>query len=157
MEKDPRDKIVFVCTGNTCRSVMAHVFLESQIRDIPEIAHYTVTSAGLSVREGQGSSSEVKAIVQAKGLSVENHRARPLTQAMVDQAAAIVCATEVHEKFLKKSFVNLPKVCTSFLKFGGDIADPYAGGSKTYEKIAVEIEQKLPLIIEFLRKELNDH
>jgi protein-tyrosine-phosphatase len=136
---------------------MAHVFFENQIRDIPEIARYTVTSAGLSVREGQGSSSEVRAILQAKGLSLESHRARPLTQAMVDQAAAIICATEAHEKFLRKSFINLPEICTSFLEFGGDIVDPYAGGSKTYEKIAAEIEQKLPLIIEFLRKELNDH
>jgi protein-tyrosine phosphatase len=136
---------------------MAHAFLESQIRDIPEIAHYAVTSAGLSVREGQESSSEVKAILQKKGLSLENHRARPLTQAMVDRAAAIICATEVHEEFLRKSFINLPKICTSFLRFGGDIVDPYAGGSKAYGKIAAEIEQKLPLIIEFLRKELNDH
>jgi protein-tyrosine phosphatase len=136
---------------------MAHIFLESQIRNIPEIAHYTVTSAGLSVREGQGSSSEVRAIIQAKGLSLGSHRAQPLTQTMVDQAAAIICATEAHEKFLRKSFINLPKVCTSFLEFGGDIVDPYAGDSKAYGKIAIEIEQKLPLIIEFLRKELNDH
>jgi protein-tyrosine phosphatase len=136
---------------------MAQVFFEDQIRNIPEIAHYTVMSAGISAREGQKSSSEVRAIVQAKGLSLENHRAQLLTQPIVDRAAAIICATLSHKKFLEKNFVNLPKVCASFLEFGGDVADPYAGSSETYERIAAEIEQKISLIIKFLRKELNDH
>jgi protein-tyrosine phosphatase len=136
---------------------MAHVFLASQIRNIPEFAHYTVTSAGLWVREGQESSSDVRTIAKARGFSLEDHRAQSLTQTMVDQAVAILCVTLAHEKFLKENFVNLPKTCTSFLEFGNDIADPYAGNAETYERIAAEIEQKIPSIIEFLRKELNDH
>jgi protein-tyrosine phosphatase len=136
---------------------MAQVFFESQIQNIPEMAHYTAMSAGVSAREGQKSSSAVMEIVQAKGLSLETHRARPLTQIMVDQAAAIICATASHEKFLRNNFTNLPKICTSFAEFGGNIADPYAGSAETYERIAAEIEQKIPLIIKFLRKELDDH
>lgn len=47
MGEGPRDKIVFICSGNTCRSPMAQIFLESRARDVPEIAGYGVTSAGL--------------------------------------------------------------------------------------------------------------
>jgi protein-tyrosine phosphatase len=136
---------------------MAQIFLESQMDEIPEIACYGIVSAGLWAREGQKSSSGAQAVMRAKGLSLENHRAQPLTQAMVDSAVAIICMTLSHEKFLRKSFVNLPNVCTSFSKFGGDVADPCAGDLEIYGKIADEIEQKLSSIVKFLRKELNDH
>ncbi|MDR3317671.1 MAG: hypothetical protein LBS71_02605 [Puniceicoccales bacterium] len=157
MEKDLRDKIVFVCTGNTCRSPMAQVFLENQIRDIPELIHYTVASAGIHAREGQESSPEVQTVMQKKGLSLKNHHAQLLTQAIIDHSAAIICATSAHKEFLKKNFANLPKVCISFSEFGGDVPDPYAGSLEIYGKIADAIEQKLIPIIEFLRKELDDY
>jgi protein-tyrosine phosphatase len=136
---------------------MAQVFLENQIQNVPEIAHYTIMSAGLLAHEGEKSSSAVRAVVRARGLSLENHCAQPLTQAIVDRAAAIICATSDHEGFLRERFVNLPEICTSFVKFGGDVPDPYFGKLEAYGMVADEIEQKVPLIIEFLRKELNDH
>lgn len=136
---------------------MAQVFLESRARDIPEIARYGVTSAGLWAHDGQKSSSEARVIMRDRGYSLEGHRARVLTQAVVDRAAAIVCMTRSHEKILRKNFTNLPNICISFAEFGGDIADPCAGDLEVYGKIADEIEQKLSSIVEFLRKELNDH
>jgi protein-tyrosine phosphatase len=136
---------------------MAQVFLENQIRSIPEFARYVVISAGLLAHEGEKSSSAVRAVVRAKGLSLEDHCAQPLTQEIVNQAAAIICATSDHEGFLKENFVNLPKICTSFVKFGGNVSDPYLGKLEAYGMVASEIEEKVPLIVEFLRKELNDH
>jgi protein-tyrosine-phosphatase len=136
---------------------MAQIFLASRARDAPEIANYGVTSAGLWAHDGQKSCSEARAIMREKGYSLEEHRARALTQAMVDGAAAIICVTLAHEKILRKNFTNLPKICTSFAEFGGDVADPCAGDLAIYGKIADEIERKLLSIIEFLRKELDDH
>jgi protein-tyrosine-phosphatase len=136
---------------------MAQIFLESQARAVPEIASYGVTSAGLWAQEGQESSSGARMAVQARGLSLANHRARLLTQAMVDGAAAIICMTRAHEKVLRKNFINLPSICASFSAFGGDVADPCAGDGEFYGKIADEIEQKLPSVIEFLKKELRDY
>jgi protein-tyrosine phosphatase len=157
MGEGPRDKIVFICSGNTCRSPMAQVFLEGRARDIPEIARYGVTSAGLWAHDGQKSFSEARVIMRGKGYSLEDHRARVLTQAMVDGAAAIICMTLAHEKVLRENFTNLPNICTSFAEFGGDIADPCAGNLEVYGKIADEIEQKLLSIVIFLRKELHDY
>jgi hypothetical protein len=74
-----------------------------------------------------------------------------------DGAAAMICVTLAHEKILRKNFTNLPKICISFAEFGGDIADPCAGDLAVYGRIADEIEGKLLSIIEFLRKELDDH
>jgi protein-tyrosine-phosphatase len=136
---------------------MAQVFFEHYVRRIPEIVQYAVESAGIGAREGQKSSSGARFAVKAKGFSLEDHEARLVTQAIVDGAVAIIGATSAHETFLREHFSNLPEICTSFAAFGGEIADPCGGDMESYGKIADEIEQKLPLVVEFLRKEFNDH
>ncbi|MDR2807354.1 MAG: hypothetical protein LBB11_04350, partial [Puniceicoccales bacterium] len=115
---------MFICTGNTCRSPMAQVFFENQVRSMPEFLPYTVGSAGIRAQAGQKSAPILERILMTRGLSLENHRARLLTPAIVDQAVAMICATSAHKSFLEKNFVNLPKICISFFEFGGDIADP---------------------------------
>jgi protein-tyrosine-phosphatase len=136
---------------------MAQSFFKEYVRDYPEFISYEVTSAGLMAHEGQRSSPLAEEVMRKRGLSLAHHRARLLTQEIVDRAAAIICATADQENFLKNSFVNLPEICTSFFKFGGDVSDPYGEGLEVYGKIADEIEKKLPAVIKFLREEFDDH
>ncbi|MGD2216924.1 MAG: low molecular weight protein arginine phosphatase [Gemmatimonadales bacterium] len=139
--------ILFVCTGNTCRSPLAEAVarraLESRGWD-----HVSVDSAGTSATWGAPASEGSRAAAAAIGLDLSGHRSQPVTAELV-QAADIILAMTTNHLEAVEAMGEDPKVSllSEFIdgpEAGEPIADPVGGSSDEYaearDRIARAVE-----------------
>ena len=137
--------IVFVCTGNTCRSPMAEGMFRVMLRE-HGITGVDVTSCGLGAFPGMPASDYAVEAAAAYGADIARHRSRPLSRYLLDAGDLFVCMTENHRQLL------LPYLPTEKLRvLSGGVADPYGGTPEQYRLCAAQIRDGLPTLLkEFL-------
>lgn len=133
--KARKKKIIFVCTGNTCRSPMAEHIFRYILRKKRKLSVYDVSSAGLSAQEGDGMTANAAAALAQLGVPVKTvHAAKQLTAAAADGADAIVCMTAGHKAALARWGDKVKTVGEITGK--GDVPDPFGGDLATYLQTA---------------------
>ncbi len=120
-------KILFVCTGNTCRSPMAEAVLKAELKK-RKIKWYTVRSAGLAVEPESVLSPKSALALKERGITAPVYTPRQLTEKMILEAEAVVCMTESQATRLAK----YPQVTSMYRLTGMDIPDPYGQGMEVY-------------------------
>ena len=90
--------ILFVCTGNSCRSVMAEGLFRKIISDRPE--EFFVASAGLNAADGLPAAPEAVDALKAEGVDVSHHKSRRLTHELLDWADKILVMEKIHEDWI---------------------------------------------------------
>lgn len=140
-------KILFVCTGNTCRSPMAEAALRAELKR-RKISYFTVRSAGLSVRgESAINPNAAKALAEQKIPVLKTFQPKQLTKKMLEESYAVVCMTASQHRALAGN-LNV----TSFPAIvGREIDDPYGQDMDAYRKTLREIQSYLPQVIRVLR------
>jgi len=91
-------RIVFVCTGNSCRSPLAEVLARARYADLPLI----FASAGTDAVAGQPASAEARAVARERGLDLDAHRSAPLDAAAVADADWLIGMTRVQTALLRQ-------------------------------------------------------
>ena len=128
-------KILFVCSGNTCRSPMAEGYLKSLNLDGVE-----VWSAGL---QAGGAVSENSVVAMKEiGVDISHHIPRQITREMINLADKIICMTATHKALLELSGASGN---ISVLGFG--ISDPYGSDEDAYIACRNEIVNEIDRIL----------
>jgi glycine hydroxymethyltransferase len=151
----PQKTVLFVCTGNVCRSPMAEGLFRKMIAGRPDLQ---VSSAGVSTYPGQRPSPHAIEVLAEVGIDISSTRSKPLTEQLVQQATWIIAMTRSH---LDSIFYQYPEAAekTYLLRefepgaASFDIADPIGLGIDAYEEARVTIENALPGLLEFITSE----
>ena len=88
-------KIMFICTGNTCRSAMAEAILAKKIKE--KNLSINVYSAGICAENGDGPTMGTIEVMQDRGIDISTHRATNIEQSNIQDMDLILCATVVHK------------------------------------------------------------
>ena len=140
----PVRKILFVCTGNTCRSYMAEYLYRSMLEERMADGNISacaiaVSSAGIFAAEGSaGSSMAEEVLAEEFGIDGSAHRARLLTYDRAHEADLILAMTEGHKFAVVRAFPELEHKVYTLGEYGHgqDVQDPFMGSYSTYSACA---------------------
>jgi protein-tyrosine-phosphatase len=149
-------EVLFVCTGNTCRSPMAQGVLKKMLRD-SQIEGVRVASAGTYGLHCAFASPLALEVAGAYGVDLSPHRSRELTEEMIKKADLILVMSQQHldhirrsdpkavdKTYLLKAFPRRDAASNEDSKAGVlSIKDPVGGSLEDYEKAFFEIEEEL--------------
>lgn len=141
--------VLFVCTGNTCRSPLAEALCRKMLADRLGIAErdlpsrgFTVRSAGIAAFAGDAASPEAVAIAERFGADLASHRSRPVNPELLATSTDVIAMTAGHLAVLTMRFPAdgpMPEL----LAGEDDVPDPIGGSRQEYELCAALIAAHL--------------
>lgn len=148
--------ILFICTGNVCRSPMAEGLFRKAVEGRSD---YRVMSAGLGAAEGQPPTGHAVEAVKELGIDISGQRSRMLTPELVEQADYIFGMTHSHIDTVmllyphaaEKTFL-LREFDETLEQFEKDISDPIGGSYEVYLNCRDQIEQGLASLLRFIEQ-----
>lgn len=134
--KEKNMNILFVCTGNTCRSPMAEVMMIELLKE-KGIKGVEVSSAGTSVSFSSGASYNSIMTMAKKNIDLTSHTSRMLTDGMLSAADAVYTMTRSQAAMVKRMFPGFSGKVRPLAE--RDITDPFGGDLDEYQTCADEI------------------
>jgi protein-tyrosine-phosphatase len=137
--------ILFVCTGNTCRSSMAEALLRHLAAENPSLKLY-IKSAGTAAFDNQSASKNAILALREMGIDLTNHRSQNVTSALIDEADWVLTMTNSHKQQLlalkpdaSNKVFTLPEF--TYQNITKNISDPFGGNLSTYIECRNEITE----------------
>jgi len=150
IEKLTTKIILFICSGNTCRSPMAEAICEKLLAErlgcpVEDLENhgYLILSAGIAAAQDDYASPMAKEVVGDYGLCLEEHRSQPLTETLIRFADQIYVLARNHREAILSFWPRVDMRLQVLRPDGGDIADPIGGNYDTYQQCANEIEEAI--------------
>lgn len=148
-------KIMFICTGNICRSAMAHWLLKKKLEE-RNIKNVEVYSAGIYAVEGDTSTYEAIEVMEEYGVDLKKHRATKVQNSNIKDVDIILCMTLSHKRDLIYMYPELKEKIYTLKEYvndeknGVEIRDPWGYDIVTYRFCASEIDACLDKLISYI-------
>lgn len=155
IEKKKHKHILFVCTGNTCRSPMAAAIFNHFAEQAKQLDLFAV-SAGMATESGLPVSPEAKDVLTELGINLEDHRSRQLDEKMIKNAYIVLTMTTTQRDLLHIYYPKTAdKVFTlyEFIDEEGDITDPFGRDIDIYRDAAKKLVNAMPKVIQKLTEQ----
>ncbi len=145
-------KVLFVCTGNTCRSPMA----EALLKHLKTSEQIEVKSAGVFAMDGNNASPNAIEALREKGIACE-HQSSSLSPDLVEWATIILTMTNSHKQSVIDYYPDAGRKTFTLAEYVGekgmgnkDITDPFGGSLSTYKQTLKDLEKYISKLIEHL-------
>lgn len=148
-------KIMFICTGNICRSAMAQALLKKKTKE--QNKDIEVYSCGIYAEDGDIPTYEGIEVMKKYGIDLEKHRAVNIINSNIEDMDVILCAAESHKNSVISMYPELKVKVFTMKEYAGyprsdwNINDPWGYGIDVYTKCAEEIEECINKILNKLR------
>ncbi len=149
--------VLFVCTGNLCRSPMAEGLLQHKLALADLADRHEVHSVGVWALDGRPASPNAVAVMAERGIDIQDHTARSITASDVAEADLILVMSREHAEVIRNTWPQYDWQVYLLSEMAGkrkDVEDPYGGSIEEYracaDVIARYMDQGFPRILELL-------
>lgn len=138
--------IMFVCTGNTCRSPMAGGLFQS----IDAEGSFEVGTAGISTHTPSPASENAVTVMAEMGVDISDHESRQITKEHIADADLILTMTSGHRNVLVDLFPQYSDKIFSLCEYAygtdDDVSDPYGGDVDVYRHCATQLKDAVSAV-----------
>lgn len=152
-------KIVFICTGNTCRSPMAEYLLRKKLKE-RKLRGFKVCSAGIAAKKGDQINPKSAQVLADGGIETASFKVSSVTDKLLKDSFVFICMTERHKEYLmdmrwhalrKAGVEEIENNVFSFKELAGyEIPDPYGMEIDKYQYVYRLLEGGMSAIIDRL-------
>ncbi len=147
-------RILFVCTGNTCRSPMAEGILNA-MKKVNNL-DIEVASAGVAAFDGYSASDNSVLALEKMGIDISKHKSRLVDESLLDKFDLILTMSRSHKDILLNNYPNSKGNVFILNEYAFDekidIPDPFGGSLKDYERARDQIYRAIEKIVEKIGK-----
>ena len=162
--------ILFVCTGNTCRSAMAEGIFRKMLKERTEDdSKFNIISAGTSALPGMSPTLEAIKVMNEQGIDISRHIATQVKEDLVKKADLILVMSDTHKYYIKTKFtfaqdkIYLLKEFAQIGEFKSiqktednyEVVDPLGRPIEFYRIVARELKENLEKILDKILEENN--
>lgn len=157
IEKNEITKILFVCSGNICRSPIAEHYCQFVVNNKGISNKYFIDSAGTMAEEGQLPTKYVIEILEKEIPSIKNHRSKSIYSINIEEFDYVFVMTQSHKEQIEFSFPKLKEKIYLLKQFTStnkdiqkDIDDPWGYDKIVYENCFKEIKESIDKLINII-------
>lgn len=147
--------LLFVCSGNTCRSPMAELYFNFRCTELG-LRSVHASSAGVAALPGCAISEPARLLLAELGIDAHRFRSRAVSPDLLANADLVVAMTESHRRTLRSAFPDLLPECRLLLEFSGSpdsVPDPFGSSVARYGDVFAQMRPALDSLLYFFSQE----